>query len=100
MRGKGPPVYRVGGLRSFGYGRITRHSEGAAPDGLSTEAASELCTSRRLTRRELFDTSRWCLRALRKTHPQNPSAGVRPTKGVKLSLATRPSILAGESSVT
>ena len=42
--------------------------------------------------------------ALRKTHPLanalKPEDIVRPTIGVKLSLATRPSILAGESSVT
>jgi len=42
--------------------------------------------------------------ALRKTHPLantlKPGDIVRPTIGVKLSLATRPSILAGGSSVT
>jgi len=42
--------------------------------------------------------------ALRKTHPLanmlKPEDIVRPTIGVKLSLATRPSILAGESCVT
>ena len=42
--------------------------------------------------------------ALRKTHPLantlKPEDIVRPMIGVKLSLVTRPSILAGESSVT
>ena len=42
--------------------------------------------------------------ALRKTHPLantlKPEDIVRPKIGVKLSLVTRPSILAGESSVT
>ena len=42
--------------------------------------------------------------ALRKTHPPanalKPEDTLRPTIGVELSLATRPSILSGESSVT
>ena len=33
------------------FGRMTRYPEGAAPDGLASEAASELCTSRRQTAR-------------------------------------------------
>jgi hypothetical protein len=39
-------------------------------------------------------------RSLQPCAPQNPFAGVPPTIGVESSRATRPSILAGESSVT
>jgi len=50
-------------------------------------------SGRRLTRRELFDTV-----VTRKTHPLantlKPEDIVRPTIAVKLSFATRPSILA------
>jgi len=70
-----------------------RHArEALAQDNLYPRIAA---LSRRVLRSE---------KSVRKTHPLantlKPEDIVRPTIGVKLSLATRPSILAGESSGT
>jgi hypothetical protein len=78
---------------------VERHTEVVAKHSGILNPRPSRPGGRLRTRGSAPPNVRICITSMSHT-PQNPSAGVRPAIGVELPLATRPSILAGGSSVT